>query len=298
VGIGDLPEMEDGEFRKSPLPKVSGDLDDPYEMVSETQRQPSSSTALPTQQPQVAPLTQYFLVMDVNGIPLATYFGQIGKEKAPSHHTRVREKLRDFLVLYVSNFTVVFWSSMKAENLERHFATLFSHAPELGKDCLRFSQNWYDVSTYTDPDNEGRPFFLKRLAQMLGDSMGLAGRGATLENTLLVDDSPYKNVLNNPYNAVHPLTFTSFMEKSMKKKPYLIHQLWPFLKGLKDSGLSVPVYCREHSLFGSRRLFPGDQEYKRFRTVILRDQRGFDVPYLGPHIPGAPYTNLGGPSYM
>jgi hypothetical protein len=163
----------------------------------------------------------------------------------------MREKLRDLLVLCVSNFTMVFWSSMKAENLERHFATLFSHALELGKDCLRFAQNWYDVSTYTDLDSEGRPFFLKRLARLLGDSMGLAYQGATTENTLLVKDSPYKNVLNDPYNAVHPLTFTYFTEKNTKKKPYLTHQLWPFLKGLKDSGLPVPVYCREHSLFGS-----------------------------------------------
>jgi hypothetical protein len=154
------------------------------------------------------------------------------------------------------------------------------------------------VSTYTDPDNEGRLFFLKPLAPLLGDSMGLVGRGATVENTLLVDDSPYKNVLNDPYNVVHPLTFTYFTEKSTKKKPYLTHQLWPFLKGLKDSHLSIPMYCREHSLFGSRRLFPRDEEYECFRTVILRDQRGFDVPYLGPHIPGAPYTNVGGPSDM
>jgi hypothetical protein len=236
--------------------------------------------------------------MDVNGVLLATYYGQIGKEKAPSHHTQVREKLRDFLVLYVSNFTVVFWSSMKAENLERDFAIFFLHVPELGKDCLRFAQNWCDVSTYTDPDNEGKPFFLKRMARLLGDSMGLAGQGATAENTLLVDDSPYKNVLNDSYNAIHPVTFTYSTEKSTKKKPYLTHQLWPFLKGLKESGLPVLVYCRQHSLFSFRRLFPGDKEYERFRTVILRDQRGFDVPYLGPHILGAPYTNIGGPSDM
>jgi hypothetical protein len=79
------------------------------------------------------------------------------------------------------------------------------------------------VSTYIDLDNEGRPFFLKRLARLLGNSMGLAGRGATVENTLFVDDSPYKNVLNDPYNAVHPVTFTNFTEKSTKKKPYLIY---------------------------------------------------------------------------
>jgi hypothetical protein len=72
---------------------------------------------------------------------------------------------------------------MKAENLERHFATLLTHAPELGKDCFRFAQNWYDESTYRDPDNEGRPFFLKSLAHLLGDSMGLTGRGHSGEHS-------------------------------------------------------------------------------------------------------------------
>jgi hypothetical protein len=151
--------------------------------------------------------------MDVNGVLLATYYGQIGKERAPSHHTRVREKLRDFLVLYVSNFTVAFWSSMKAENLECHFTTLFSHALELGKDCLRFAQNWCDVSTYTDPDNDERPFFLKRLACLLGDSMGLAGQGATMENTLLLDDSSYKNVKNDP-----TMRFTLTLSRIFRRK--------------------------------------------------------------------------------
>jgi hypothetical protein len=51
VRIGDPPEVEDGEFRKSPPPKVSDDLEDPYAMVLEIQRQPSSSISLPAQQP-------------------------------------------------------------------------------------------------------------------------------------------------------------------------------------------------------------------------------------------------------
>jgi hypothetical protein len=59
------------------------------------------------------------------------------------------------------------------------------------------------------------------MARLLGDSMGLAGQRATMENTLFVDDSSYKNVKNDPYNEVHPQTFTYFFEKSTKKKPYL-----------------------------------------------------------------------------
>jgi hypothetical protein len=187
---------------------------------------------------------------------------------------------------------------MNTDNLERHFATLLSHAPELGQDCPRFAQNWCDVSTYIDPSNKDMPFFLKRISRLLGDSLGLGGRGARAENTLLVDDTSYKNVLNDPYNAVHRLTFTYFIEKNSKKRPFLTYQLWPFLKGLKESGLPVLVYCRQNSLFGSTWLFRGDEEYERYKTVIPRDQRGFEVPYLGPHIPGAPYTNVGKPSIM
>jgi hypothetical protein len=113
-----------------------------------------------------------------------------------------------------------------------------------------------------------------------------------------VDDMPYKNVLNDPYNAVHPMTFMYFMEKNTKKRPYLTYQLWPFLKGLKESRLPILVYCRQHSLFESRQLFPGDEDYEHYKTIIPRDQRGFEVPYLGPHIPGAPYTNVGNPLDM
>jgi hypothetical protein len=46
--------------------------------------------------------------MDVNGVLLATHFGQIAKEKVKSHHTRVRDGLRESLLLCVFNFTVVF----------------------------------------------------------------------------------------------------------------------------------------------------------------------------------------------
>jgi hypothetical protein len=239
IHISDSRDLKDDEYRPTPAPKVSADLDDPYAMVPETQRHPSSSTPLSARLPQVAPLLQYFLLMDINGVLLATHFGIIGKEKVKSMHTRVRDGLREFLVHCASNFNVVFWTSMNTDNLERHFANIFLYAAKLGKDCPRFAQNWYDVSTYTNSDNVERPFFLKRIARLLGDSMGLGGRGATSENTLLVDDTPYKNVLNNLYNAVHPVTFTYFSEKTTKKRPYLTYQLWSFLKGLKESGLLV-----------------------------------------------------------
>jgi hypothetical protein len=139
VRIADSRDLEDGEYLPTPAPQVFPDLDDPYAIVPDRPRQPSSSTPLPARLPQVAPLSQYFLLMDINGVLLATFFGIIGKEKVNSMHTRMREKLRDFMLLCTSNFNVVFWTSMNTDNLERHFATILSHAPEFGQDCPRFA---------------------------------------------------------------------------------------------------------------------------------------------------------------
>jgi hypothetical protein len=81
---------------------------------------------------------------------------------------------------------------------------------------------------------------------------------------------------------------SDFSEKSTKKKPYLLLQLWPFFKDLRDSGLPVPMYCRQHNAFSSKRLFSGDKEYESFKTVRPRDLRGFDVPFVGSPMPSAP----------
>jgi hypothetical protein len=139
VRISDSHDLEDGEYLPTLAPQVFPDLDDLYAIVRDPQRQPSSSTPLPARLPQVAPLSQYFPLMDINGVLLATYFGTIGKEKVNSMHTRVRDKLREFLLHCTFNFNVVFWTSMNTDNLERHFATILSHAPELGQDCPRFA---------------------------------------------------------------------------------------------------------------------------------------------------------------
>jgi hypothetical protein len=68
VRISNSRDVEEGEYRPTPTPKVSADLIDPYAMVLETQRQPSSSTPLLVRLFQVTPLSQYFLLMNVNGV--------------------------------------------------------------------------------------------------------------------------------------------------------------------------------------------------------------------------------------
>ena len=151
----------------------------------------------------------YFLIFNMNGLLL---------EKRPSSNGRdrlytLREAVGEFLEFCVKSFKVAFWSCCNEKNLKSMFQTL-KHActPSLSKQlqrCRTFDEDWCDVVCDSDqaPVTEGPYFFVKSLDTLFEHLDGLKGTGATLENTLLIDDFPYKNVRNDMWNAVHPLPF-------------------------------------------------------------------------------------------
>ena len=228
------------------------------------------------------PPREYFLLFDINGTLLHYTFGKVKHMKFQKSETRLRPGLREFMLFCLrSGFRVIFWSSVKEANLEPRFDAIVSHVPELGTDCRRFGQSWCDECLYRDPADPTRQYWLKRLARLLGHSHGLLEDGATVENTLLIDDTPYKNIKNSPFSAVHPPTCTQYSERSFRngKQPFLIEVLQPFLQGLKDSNLAVPAYCEQNHKVGQRRCVPGDADFERFKDVVPRCQRGFEIPF-------------------
>ena len=98
IRISDSCNLEIGEYCPSPTLMESTNIDDPYAMVSKTDLQPSSSTPLTTQIHYVAPVSQYFLLMDINGVLISTFFGMVGKEKVNSMDIQVWDGQRDFLL--------------------------------------------------------------------------------------------------------------------------------------------------------------------------------------------------------
>ena len=66
-------------------------------------------------------------------------------------------------------------------------------------------QDWHDRLC----DSEGAPilqgpyFFVKPLDILLQHQARLKGTGAILENTFLINNSPYKNVKNNMWDAIY-----------------------------------------------------------------------------------------------
>ena len=156
----------------------------------------------------------YFLILDMNGLLL---------EKRPSLNGRdrlytLREDIGEFLAFFLKSFEVAFWSCCNQKNLKSMFQSR-KHVctpswMQLLQRCRTFDQDWCDVVCDSTGAlvTEGLYFFVKPLDTLFQHPDGLKGSGASVESTLLIDDSPYKNVRNDMWNAVHPLPFQSINE--------------------------------------------------------------------------------------
>ena len=188
--------------------------------------------------PEVGPTPfpdSYFLILDMNGLLL---------EKKPSSNGRdklytLREDVGEFLEFCLKSFEVAFWSCWNQKNLKSMFQSLKRVCtPSLTQQlqrCRTFDQDWCDVvcDSTGAPVTKGPYFFVKPLDTLFEHLDGLKGSGASLENTLLIDDSPYKNVRNDMWNVVHPLPFHSVSEPA--GTTWFRHQLIPWLRQLKHS---------------------------------------------------------------
>ena len=234
---------------------------DEGDSAGSTRLSPALSTGL-----QVAS-QKYFLVFDINETLIHYTLEKImgGKKRMKKCECRARLGLQEFLNLCVDcGFEICFWSCVMENNLlpclnfilEKVPPSSWEKVPRLPEDCLKFGQSMCKESSYRDPASPNKPFLLKPLSRLFQCSPQLQERGATEENTLLIDDTPYKNVLNNPFNAFHPPTCTMYLETKLKKgrKPFLQQVLQPLLFKLRSFGQYVPDFLRPTRILGSSEL--------------------------------------------
>jgi NLI interacting factor-like phosphatase len=198
------------------------------------------------------------LILDLNGVLIDEGTPPRGSYKKP---LVVRDGVGPFLKFCVENFWVSFWSCCRGRKMDVLLAEIQKHCEVSLEFCKKFDQYWCDTVTKADGSALGgdKPYFLKTLATIFNSPDGLRDTSACAENTLLVDDSPYKNVRNNMWNAVHP---EPFIGAHPERYPgYLLRELMPWLRRLKESGQTVPEYCRNNPRFGHARLQEGDAMY-------------------------------------
>ena len=148
----------------------------------------------------------------------------------------------------MKSYEVVFWSCCNQRNLKSMFQSLknvctISLTKKVQRCCI-FHQDWCNVICNSNGAlvTEIPYFFVKSLDILFQHPDYLKGSGALMENTLLIDDSLYKNVKNNMWNEVHPLPFHNINKHV--GIAWFFHQLIPWLCQLKHLGQIISKFCK------------------------------------------------------
>ena len=227
-----------------------------------------------------SPSKRRFLVLDLNGVLVQS----VHCPKAPtvpfskpesmdygglpvyikSKLVYLRPWLRRFLEIAQTRWWVVIWSSMKLENTQAIVEFIFKG---LEPPCLILGQD--SCRTLITP--EGRvvkkpgnthvnqylkvlkPIFWDQRPSMVGCPYDLR---PSRDNTLMVDDSPSKNILNPTSNFIVCPTWTVG-----KVQDRFLLDLIKYLQALVGSSLPVPNFVSNNPI-GERYMEPRDYMYR------------------------------------
>jgi hypothetical protein len=195
---------------------------------------PTSTVLKPHAVDQVTSGRIYHIVIDLNGV--LVHRGVI--EKGKPRDVIVRPGSMDLLNWVGARATLSFWSSVLEKNLSPIIDCLRREGAQIPERVLLLTQTSYYKSKRVHPGHKSKPIFVKDLAVY-----NTKATPRSPLDILLIDDSPIKNVMNDPFSAVHPPTWNgdsgdTFLQESLK----------PWLNGLLASNMDVPAYVKENPL--------------------------------------------------
>lgn len=217
----------------------------------------------PAAKPPSRKVEQYYLILDMNGLLMDK--GNLSTKPHLRKYKFRRGVGMFFKFILEIGLVVTLWTCANKENAEFMFIQLKKHVQceaGISIEALHVFDQSLCEEAYGNPRGERlrirsntKPYFFKSLAVLFFYNKI---PGASSKNTLLIDDSPIKNLLNCPYNAIHPPPFNQAKEARIDD-PYLTHKLIPYLIGLYNSEMSVPDYCMENPLeFGQNQALRSD----------------------------------------
>lgn len=243
---------------------------------------PSEICRNPAERPSL-PVRKNFIIFDLNGVlcqsthisnsaskgpyrtPQDMDYGGLFDTLINKKVVRVRPGLRCFLREVLGLAHVIIWSSMLMDNTKAVVSFLFR---ELAMPCLLLGQehcdDLYDRSGKIVPKVGGGrgPQFLKVLRKNLWVGVPMLegvpqGYWPTPDNTLLIDDSPAKSVLNPPGNCIFPNPW-----EGDRNDNFLELELGPYIRRLAHHSGNVPDFVLSNRI-GNRPLGPRDTEFRR-----------------------------------
>ena len=135
------------------------------------------------------------MVLDLNGV-LVYQGGYIAGRERSVH---LRPGCTAFLDWLSSRAVLSFWSNIADRNICQVVDAVLHFTSLKRQDVQVLSQRHCTLTSYVDASNSEKPVFLKNL-EVYAKMLELE----TIEDVLLVDDGPQKNLLNDVHSAIHP----------------------------------------------------------------------------------------------
>ncbi|MED6180133.1 hypothetical protein PIB30_007289 [Stylosanthes scabra] len=198
---------------------------------------------------QVGCLKKKLLILDINGL-LADIVSPRPKDHKADRNVGGRALFQrpfysEFLKFCFEKFEVAVWSSRKKKNVKQVLDYLMADMKE--KLLFYWDASHCTGTNFITLENKHKKVLFKDLRNVWEkrDPNLPWEKGYFNEsNTLLLDDSPYKALLNPPHTSVFPLSF-SYRNKSDDNSLADGGDLREYLNGLANAK-SIPNYVKEH----------------------------------------------------
>lgn len=177
---------------------------------------------------------RYTVVLDLNGFLVHRSFDK-GRKLVP------RPGCADFLKVLTNKATVVIWSCAIRKNVDSMLKVAFGGSGIDIAELEVMSQSDVTESSFPRPGNNiEKKYMLKDLKKVRNflDHVDL-------DLTLLIDDSPEKNLLNDEFSAIHPESWAGDL-----KDKFLMTIMLPWLENMFSSNLPVAEFVRNNPLVG------------------------------------------------
>ncbi|XP_027354229.1 uncharacterized protein LOC113864558 isoform X2 [Abrus precatorius] len=211
------------------------------------------------------------LILDVNGL-LADFVSDTGRRYGPEPEPDFWLKRRkvykrpfcdDFLQFCFDKFHVGIWSSRAKRNVDEAIEFL------IGKSAskLLFCWSHCTITEFTTVENRNKPLVLKELVKLWEKSEpGLPWEKGEFNesNTLLLDDSPYKALVNPRHTAIFPYSYRYYDTTDSSLGPE--GDLRVYLEGLAMAD-NVQEYVSANP-FGQRPIRETNPSWGYYRKVI------------------------------
>jgi hypothetical protein len=185
----------------------------------------NSEASFPALSPPTMPM-MYHIVIDVNGFLCNAESGSKG-------HINWRLGMLDFLYFCIHYFFVVFWSSCGNKKMLRYMDEIQKRASlNIPSHNILWQEHCYQAKGVDDV-NPQKPVLKKPLGRLFERFPHV-----TVENMLLIDDSPMKNALNYPDQAIHLPPYVD----DNTGIGFSLEELEEWLGGLRDSHKPVQEY--------------------------------------------------------